>query len=101
MATDKSIAIEILKQLGGQRFIAMTGCYNFCCDDRTFMCHLRRNKSGAQYLKITLNSMDLYDIVFSRINRKNELVIVKELNGYYDDMLQGMFTEVTGLYTHL
>jgi len=98
---DIEVATAILDQLGGHRFIAMTGSYNFISDTNSLLMHLRRNRSGSQYLKITLNGMDTYDLTFTRFNRNQELIVVKELNGYYDDMLQQAFTEVTGMATHL
>ena len=96
----KAIAVEILNQLGGNRFIAMTGASNFCCGENLFTCKIMRNQSGANYLRIKLNSLDLYDMEFIRIHG-NTTKVVAEKNGIYDDMLQSVFTSVTGLYTHL
>jgi len=98
--TGKEKSTEILRQLGGNRFLAMTGSYNFIYDDNSLIMKLRRNKAKAQYLKITLNALDTYDLSFSKIC-KNELNIVKEIKGIYNDMLQKIFTEVTGLYINL
>jgi len=99
--TDMTVATEILNQLGGRRFTAMTGSYNFMATDYTLSMNLRRNKSGAKYLKITLNSMDLYDMRFSKLNKDFDMIVISEHNGVYDDMLQSIFTEVTGLDTHI
>lgn len=99
--TDLTVATEILKQLGGRHFIAMTGCKNFFAEDYGLKMKLGRNNSGAQYLFITLNGLDLYDMQFLSIKRTGERVIRKECNNIYCDMLQDTFTSVTGLYTHL
>ncbi len=95
-------AREILKQLGGNRFIAMTGAKDFIRDDEkqriTFK--IGRNCSGINYVTITLNPMDLYDIKFISI-RGWVIKEVSEEKGVYNDMLQTIFTQHTGLNTHL
>jgi hypothetical protein len=96
----KAIAGEILKQLGGHQFLVMTGSVPQYCDNYTSAYKLRRNKSGANYMKITLNCMDTYDIDFIFCSAKGIKTLV-EKRGYYNDMLPAMFTEVTGLNTQL
>jgi hypothetical protein len=105
MTEEQQIAATIIEQLGGRKFIAMTGSKNFMTskDDEGnngLLMQLTRNQSGASYLRITLNSMDLYKMEFIK-SRGMNLTTVKEFDGVYDDMLQKIFTEVTGLYTHL
>lgn len=97
----KIIAATILQQLGGNKFIAMTGSKNFTIVDNSLSMHLTRNKAKAKYLKITLNSMDTYDMVFYTVNKNFEVIIKAQFDGVYCDQLQDIFTEVTGLYTHL
>jgi hypothetical protein len=97
----KQIAGTILQQLGGRKFIMMTGAKNFFCDGPSCGMKIMRNQSKANYLKITLNSLDLYDMEFFAIDRQFNHIHVQEFNGVYDDMLQSIFTKVTGLYTHL
>lgn len=99
---DKSfVAEQIFKQLGGNRFKVMTGSHSFAASKRTLVMKLRRNKSKANYLKIKLNGMDVYDMYFYKIGASAEMKLMAEKNGVYDDMLEGLFTEVTGLYTRL
>lgn len=95
-------AIDILDQLGGNRFIAMTGSTNFVYDNekQSISMQLRRNNAKAKYLKIILTVMDVYTMQFITF-KNNELVILKEYNNVYNDMLQSIFTNVTGLNTHL
>jgi hypothetical protein len=112
----KQAAAEILEQLGGRRFMAMTGAKNLVyseADGNWLSMHIPRNKSGAKYLKIVLNGMDVYTMIFSKTVKKYETlggrkfcidekqVIVRSIGGVYCDQLQKLFTEVTGLYTHL
>lgn len=90
---------QILQQLGGNRFIAMTGTKNFVYDlkELSLSMKLSRNKANATHLKIQVNSLDLYDLTFYKCTEQIE--VVKQVNNIYDDMLQPIFTEVTGLYT--
>ena len=48
------VAMEILKQLGGNKFLAMTGAKNLAYDDNSLNMKLPKNMSQANYLKITL-----------------------------------------------
>jgi hypothetical protein len=61
---------------------------------------LRRNNAKAGWLKIRLNVMDLYDMQFIAI-KKDEVVVLVEKTGVYNDQLQTIFTDVTGLNTRL
>jgi len=91
----------ILQQLGGRQFIAMTGSKNFTHSNngRTLTMHLTPNLAKARYLQITLDEeYDSYTMTFSAV-KKNELVEVAKYDGVYCDMLQDIFTKVTGLYT--
>jgi len=95
------VATEILRQLGGNKFIAMTGSKQFCADDDMLIFKIPGNLSKANRVRITLNSMDLYDVEFLKINRKFDIIIIKEYNNVYNEDLQDIFTSVTGLETHL
>lgn len=87
----------ILNQLGGRKFIAMTGANSFRKGNNFLMFKIPHAKNKIKYVKITLNQMDTYDIEFLKM--KGELVN-KEENIYASD-LQSSFTRNTGLDTHL
>ena len=95
-----TVANEILRQLGGNRFIAMTGSKNFVASaEKNYLgMKLTRNASGANYLRITLTPMDVYKMEFISI-RGNSMKTKVEFNDVYCDQLQTLFTEATGLYT--
>jgi len=99
---NKVVAWEILKQLGGNRFIAMTGAKNFLRDDNKQLIAFKigRNSKSINHVRITLNSMDTYDMEFLMI-RAGKITIKSQAKGIYNDQLQDIFTEHTGLYTHL
>lgn len=107
-----TVANTILEQLGGNKFIAMTGAKNFLADGNTLRMTLPKNMSKANRLYITLEADDTYTMHFfkftaGRLNKKtfefteDKVVEVRTINGVYFDMLQDLFTEVTGMYTHL
>lgn len=107
-----NIPAIILEQLGGRRFIVMTGSKDFIGDKDTLRMSLARNSSGANRLEITLNGMDLYDMRFYRraggkFNPKTyEFTPIKEkdIKVYHDvwcDQLEELFREVTGLETRM
>lgn len=109
------VANQILEQLGGNKFIAMTGSRNFIDCGNALSMHLTTNKAKAKYLKIELTSMDLYSVTFSRnkkvLNKEYAAAgvkiyddvheIVKTFDNVYAEDLQMIFTSVTGLYTRL
>ncbi len=107
-----TIAQTILQQLGGNRFIAMTGAKNFVDDGYTLRMTLPRNASKANRLYITLDFDDTYTMRFFRYTAprlntkkftfsKEKVTEVKTIKGVYCDMLQERFTEVTKMYTRL
>ena len=106
------VANTILKQLGGNRFKVMTGSYNFVAGENALHMRLRRNKTSANVLIITLNSKDLYTMEFKRItsgrfNSKTMTVskptnkTIEKFEDIYFDQLEDIFTQVTSLYTKL
>ena len=105
------VADTILEQLGGRRFVVMTGSKNFVSDGNCLRMTLAKNASKANRLWITLNGMDTYDMHFfryspARFNSKTmtfsdeKITTVKKLEGVLCDQLQEIFTDVTGMYTH-
>jgi len=93
-----------LKQLGGNRFIAMTGARDFYFNKKANCIGFKipRAAQNINFVKITLNAMDLYDIEFSHINKKTfGYKVIKTVTGVYFDQLQSIFTQETKLYTSL
>ena len=111
---------DILQQIGGNKFLAMTGSkVKYYGYDESGYAYLRlklsRNKSGAELLKIQLNDKDLYNMSFDRIKKTlnkeyaaigvkiydEALENIKTIEDVYCDQLQEVFTKVTGMYTKL
>lgn len=106
------IANTIIAQLGGSKFTAMTGSKNFAAIKNGVTMNLARNISGANRLEITLNAGDTYDMRFYRYTRgrmnlktfttsPDKIKEIKSYSDIYADQLQGIFTDVTGMDTHL
>jgi len=98
--TDMTVAQTILAQLGGNKFIAMTGAKGFVGGADYLMFTIPKAKNGINKVRIKLNANDLYDVEYGRI-RKLEYKVIEADAGIYDDMLQVCFTKATGLDTHL
>jgi hypothetical protein len=99
MADGGEIAKTILQQLGGSgKLNAMTGAYNFI--DRGNGLSFKIKNQRANYIKITLNGKDLYDVEVGRI-RGNTYKVVKSGNDLYFDELIPFLEEATGMYFNL
>ena len=96
-----SVATTILNQLGGNKFRVMTGAKNFMDHGNALSMRIGRNSSNSNYLKITLNDSDLYDVRFSKVPKMGEEKSVREFNDVYNDMLVEIFESHTGMYTSL
>ena len=80
-----SVAKTILSQLGGNKFAVMTGAKNFIDTGGGLSMRIGRNKTSSNYLKVTLNSMDLYDMKFSRVSPKGGERSITEYNNIFND----------------
>jgi hypothetical protein len=103
-----SIPDIILQQLGGFRFIAMTGAKHFQqARVNALQFTIPANQSGANRVLIELDhGTDTYNVTFFKLSRKKYVIIpvikiVSSINGAYADQLREIFTRVTGLDTHL
>jgi len=93
------VASTILQQLGGaNRLNAMTGAYNFMNLGNGLSFKIKNQK--ANYIKIMLTSMDLYDIEVGRI-RGFTYKIVAEGKGLYAEELKPFIEKATGMYLTL
>ena len=109
-----SVAEQILLQLGGRKFVAITGSSHFLADEDSLSMRLIRNQSGANRLRITLRWDDLYNMSFfyycpPQYRVRNGKVAempevhreIKTYEGVFFDQLRELFTEVTGLETQM
>ena len=102
---NKRQAGEMLKQLGGNRFIMMTGAKNFGVGPKGAGFKIGRNSKGVNFVRIDLKN-DLYNMEFIQLRKKRgsmdvNMKVLKRVKGVYADQLQSVFTKHTGMYTSL
>jgi hypothetical protein len=95
------IAKTILSQLGGNRFVAMTGAKSFGYDSKgssvSLQFRIGRNAKQVNIVKINyIRGKDLYEMEFYKGTK-----LLKKVSNIYADQLQKMFTKHTGMYTSL
>jgi len=96
------VADTILAQLGGRRFILMTGACHLMggADFLSFKIPRRFATAGINHVKITLAADDTYTMRCYKLGRA-KLELKYEASGVYATDLQRIFTSVTGLDTSL
>ena len=94
------IAKTILQQLGGNKFIAMTGAKNLGHTNKGLQMKIGRNSKGITHVKVTLTSMDTYEVEFIKVRGTN-IKVVKKVKGVYADQLGEIFKKYTGMNVRL
>ena len=97
---DRKKAAIILKQIGGNRFIAMTGAKGFAFSDKYMSFKIGRNSKGINFVRIGHNAKDLYDMEFGFVSTKG-IKVKKKVKDVYADMLGQMFKKYTGMNVRL
>ena len=93
-------ANTLLQQLGGRKFMAMTGAKDFGSSSKSLQFKIGRNSKSISHVIITLKSSDLYDVEFIRM-RGTSRKVVKKVKGVYADMLPKIFKKYTGMNVRL
>lgn len=101
--TDLTIATTILNQLGGRRFILMTGSKDFVGSETSLTFKVGRNPKKITHVKVEYSyGKDLYVMSFLKYSaRKFEFETVVKFDEVYAEDLTGHFEENTGLLTSL
>ena len=98
----EGVAETILQQLGGRKFTTMTGAKNISKGKNNegneylgfYLPHADR---GINYVKITLNDLDTYDIEYAKIRGTNYSVVSTSENIYAENLIEDFETN-TKLY---
>ena len=110
MQTSQNLQVSktILEQLGGHRFLVMTGAKNLIGDDQAkslrFQISSRLATNGANLVRVTLEPTDLYRVEFFKLYSFRGQPRLREISrhdGVYFDQLRKIFTAETGLDTSL
>ena len=100
-----SEAKELLKQLGGRRFMMMVGAKGIARDKEGLHMKIGRNSKSISHVVIGYNrGKDLYDMKFLRVRKSgNQMKVktVKYVKDIYADQLHKTFEKHTGLYTRM
>jgi hypothetical protein len=98
------VAQTILAQLGGNRFIAMTGARNLVsdahCERGSLSFKVGRNGKGVTHVRITLTDADLYRVETLKVRGLN-ITTLDTANDVFADQLRAAFEGMTGLATSL
>jgi len=96
------IARTIIEQLGGNKFLAMTGAKQMMSTGNglQFKLPARFAAKGINCVQIELTESDTYDVRFLKV-AKFDFSTVAESTGIYADQLRATFTSHTGLDTAL
>lgn len=97
---NRQVGRTITDQLGGRKFQAMTGAKDFLLHDKAISFKVPKAKDGITHVKVSLAPDDTYDVDFKSV-RGTAVKDVHNLKGIHADQLQSIFTEKTGLDTHL
>ncbi|MCP1652726.1 hypothetical protein [Pseudomonas nitroreducens] len=97
----QQVAAVILDQLGARRFMAMTGARDLVATTAglQFKLPAKFAAGGVNMVRVELHD-DLYTVIVGRFARF-EFNEKGRAEGLYADQLQGAFTRLTGLDTHL
>ena len=92
------IATAICEQIG-KRALFMLGVNKKIVDGNSLILHIRGSKAYNR-IRVTYNSMDWYDMEFTKVHNYN-ITRRAEENGLYGDMLCRTIERHTGLRTSL
>lgn len=103
MASTLSVAQTILFQLGGMRFVRMTGAKNLVGSETGLIFRIssvNSDRKRVNVVLVTLDASDTYTVTASYL-RAGKLTTVAKRSDVYCDQLQEVFTRLTGLNTTL
>jgi hypothetical protein len=93
------VAQTILEQIGGKRFLVMTGAKNLVGTEDSLMFSIPTSNK-INKVRVTLTPADTYTVEFMNFSsRKLECSTLKKVDDVYCDMLAYIFETYTGLYT--
>lgn len=102
MSNGMEVANTILQQLGGRRFIAMTGAHSFTGDRNSLTFKFPQVRESRLFaMKIELTPADEYRVEFWAKKGRFDVVKAMEFDGIYCDILADLFERKTGYRTSL
>lgn len=92
------VANTILEQLGGARFVVMTGAKHLAGGETFLQMRVGSNARKVTNVRVELTPADTYTVTFYNIRGVNVRTL-SQVCDVYAEQLQETFTEHTGLYT--
>jgi hypothetical protein len=100
--TTMEVAKTILEQLGGNRFVAMTGAKYLLGGENELQFQIGSGAAkGINAVRITLDATDTYTMRFYKIGRGARVSEIAAPSGVYAEDLRRVFEQHTGLLTSL
>lgn len=98
-----NVANVILAQLGGSRFVAMTGSKDFVGSDRSLRFKVGRGaKNGITHVVVKLKADDTYSVEASKFSpRSLQIKVVDTRDMVQAEGLPAVFSAITGMFTSL
>jgi len=96
-----TVANTILQQLGGSRFLVMTGAKNLIGSDDSLTMKIGSNAAGVTHVRITLTKFDTYRMEFLKVRGTKITTLFGTSDLVYAEDLRRIFTAHTGLDTSL
>ena len=96
--TDTTVATTIARQIGHRAFVMM-GTRTKLGDEDSLTFDIRGSRT-VNKIRVRLNFLDLYDLTFWKVTRRNgefKVKVVDERNDIYFDALREVIERVTGL----
>jgi hypothetical protein len=90
---------DIIRDQIGNKALYMLGAKNLMNVGNGLSLRIRGSRK-VNYIKITLNGMDTYDMEFGKVHGLNYKVVATH-EGIYVDMMHKLIENETGLYTSL
>lgn len=92
------IAQIILQQLGGNKFLSMTGASNLVSSSYALSFSIPRNESKANRIVISLTENDLYKVEFWKVSvTRGTVKVLNSFEGIYCDTLKEILSSKTGM----
>jgi len=98
-ATNMTVSKEIVRQIGNKA-LYMIGAKKLVGSNDGLQFRIGRNSKGVNVVRITLTSMDLYDVEYLSVRGTSVKTKSKD-EGIYNDMLLKSIEKHTGLATSL
>lgn len=103
MTRNQEIAQTILEQLGGRRFLGMTGAKDLVAIERGLRMRLPSNltRDRITHFTVTLNGNDTYKVEAHKVRGVTSIKEMARVDECYCDQLREAFEDMTGMVTSL